>query len=196
MGVIEPELPKLAKLLKKKQHPRALDVGCGIGRHVSYLAREGLDIYGLDISSKAIAQAEKLLKKAGLRAHLSVGDMFQPLRFVDGFFDAVLGTRAIHHGYARQVRRTIGEMNRVTRKGGYIFLQVPRWSRGVRVLNPGVVKAEPATLIWSRGDETGVPHHHFTKGRLLHRFRNFEILELHSKIDHYGGWCLLARKRR
>jgi SAM-dependent methyltransferase len=195
MGIVEPELPKLVGLLKRKRRPRALDVGCGIGRHVSYLAGEGIDTYGFDISRKAIAQAERLLKRAGLRAHLSVGDMFQPFPFESGFFDAVIGTRSIHHGYASQVKRTISETNRVTRKGGYVFVQVPRWSRGKKVLNPGVVRAEPTTLVWSRGEEAGVPHHHFTKDRLLHLFGDFEILELHSKTEHYGGWCLLAQKR-
>lgn len=195
-GVIEPELPNLVKLLKKRRHPRALDVGCGIGRHVSFLASKGIDTYGFDISRKAIAQAEKLTKKAGLNVHLSVGDMFQPFPFKSGFFDAVLGTRSIHHGYAKQVRRTIGEMERVTREGGYIFVQVPRWSKGRRVLNPGVSKVEPTTTISSRGDEAGIPHHAFTRERLLRIFSNFEILELHFKTDHYGGWCLMARKTR
>jgi SAM-dependent methyltransferase len=195
MGVVEPELPMLVKLLNRKRRPRALDVGCGIGRHVSYLAIKGVDTYGFDISRKAIAQAERLLKKEGLKAHLTLGDMFQPFPFESGFFDAVIGTRAIHHGYASQVKRTISEMNRVTRKGGYVFIQVPKWSRGEKVLRPGVVKVEPTTLIWSRGDEARVPHHHFTKEKLSRLFRGYEILELHSKTEHDSGWCLLARKR-
>jgi len=192
IGTVEPELPVLVKLLGRRRKPRALDVGCGIGRHVSYLARAGIDIYGFDISRKAIALAERALEGAELNVHLSVGDMFQPFPFKDGFFDAVMGTRSIHHGYTKQVGRVIGEMNRVTRKGGYIFLQVPSWE-GRKI--PGVVEVEARTTVSSRGAEAGIPHHHFTKATLLRAFANFEIVELHCKTRHYGGWCLLAKKR-
>lgn len=193
-GIVEPEIPTLVELLKAKQHPRALDVGCGLGRHALYLAKEGIETYGFDISRRAIEQANRLAAEAGLRVNLSIGDMFQRFPFGKGYFQAVIITKTIHHGYAKQVYGAIGEIDRVTQRGGYIFLQVPKWPPNEEAKNQRATRVEPTTLIWSTGEDAGIPHYHFTKAKLLNLFRNFEILELHSESNHYHGWCLLARK--
>jgi SAM-dependent methyltransferase len=182
-------------LLKRKATARALDVGCGIGRHVAYLARNGIDTYGFDLSEKAIAEAETLLKKEGVKAHLSVGDMFKRFPFGNGFFDAVVATRTLHHGYLREIKRAIREIDRVVSDGGYVFVQSTLWSKGDKIQNPKAVEVEPRTLIWSDGEEANIPHHFFTKEELILSFENYEILNLHAKTEHYGGWCLLAKKK-
>lgn len=191
---MEPELIELVRLLKHRTKPRVIDVGCGTGRHVAYLARHGIDAYGFDLSETAVAEAEKLLEKEKLPSHLWVGDMFKRIPFEDGYFDAAVSTRAVHHGYIRQVRSSILEMDRVVRKGGHIFIQSPIWLKGEKVQNPKALQVEPGTLVWSEGEEAHVPHHHFTKEELLQPFKNYRILKLHSRTSHYDGWCLLARK--
>ena len=54
---------------------KILEVGCGPGANIWYLAREGFDVYGIDGSSTGIAKAQAFLKKENLNAHLSIGDV-------------------------------------------------------------------------------------------------------------------------
>src|SRR3989338_7978115 len=52
----------------KKDAKRVCDVGCANGSHAAFLAELGYDVYGIDISSKAIEIANEWLKNKGLKA--------------------------------------------------------------------------------------------------------------------------------
>src|SRR5208282_4519096 len=53
-----------------------LEVGCTAGAYTMFLAREGYDITGLDISSESIAAARVVARDLGLRsAHFLAGDV-------------------------------------------------------------------------------------------------------------------------
>ncbi len=51
---------------------RALDLGCGSGVHVAFLAREGFSVRGADISPVGIANTRQRLNGEGLTAELEV----------------------------------------------------------------------------------------------------------------------------
>ncbi|MBL4688660.1 MAG: methyltransferase domain-containing protein [Nannocystaceae bacterium] len=52
---------------------RALDVGCGSGLEACWLAGQGYDITGVDLSTTAIARAERRARDAGVSATFAVG---------------------------------------------------------------------------------------------------------------------------
>ncbi len=56
---------------------RALDLGCGTGTNVIYLARHGFEVIGVDISSRAIGKARHKIEQAGQspKAHVYAGDV-------------------------------------------------------------------------------------------------------------------------
>ena len=60
-----------------------LDVGCGPGRHASYLARSGMSVLGVDVCAAAVTRA-----RTGRVAALQT-DVFQPLP-AEGRWDAAL----------------------------------------------------------------------------------------------------------
>jgi SAM-dependent methyltransferase len=197
-GTVEPEIPKLGELLWENDASRILDFGCGTGRHVIYFAKKGFDVYGFDASETAIERAREVLKSENLFADLRVWDMTKPLPYETGFFDAVLVLKVMHHTYMDNIKRIVKEINRVLKKGGFLFLQVPAFSNkqilewkqeGLNLEEP-----EPRTYVYSRGEEKGIPHHHFEKGELLGLFKNYNIEEIHCATDHYRGYCLIARK--
>jgi len=64
-GVTPPEL--VAFVESEGRTPgRALDLGCGTGTNVVYLARHGWDARGVDFSPRAIALARRRARDAGL----------------------------------------------------------------------------------------------------------------------------------
>ena len=54
-----------------------LDVGCGTGRHAVELARAGLQVTGIDISSGMLREARKAAAAAGVRVELVEADATQ-----------------------------------------------------------------------------------------------------------------------
>ena len=68
---------------------KAIDLGCGTGDNVIYLAQNGFDAVGVDLSSRAIAQAQEKAQTAGVSPTFVTGDVTD-LREVEGPFDLVL----------------------------------------------------------------------------------------------------------
>ena len=167
-------------------------------RHVIYFASIGFEVYGFDASETAIKRAREVLKSENLFADLRVWDMTKPLPYKHIFFDAVLVLRVMHHTYIDHIKRIVNEIDRVLKKDGYLFLQVPAFSHEetLKWRQKGLKCEEPEyrTYVYSEGEEKGIPHHHFTKKELLRLFENYNIEEIHCATEHYRGYCLIARK--
>lgn len=72
--------------------PRALDLGCGLGRHVVFLDELGCEAWGLDHSTTAIEQGRSWLAQRGsphLSERLVVGDA-TTMPWPDGHFHFVV----------------------------------------------------------------------------------------------------------
>jgi SAM-dependent methyltransferase len=69
---------------------RALDLGCGSGANVRYLAQRGFDAVGVDFSRTAITQAEDAARAADVDAAFIVADITKPVPGLGGPFDLIL----------------------------------------------------------------------------------------------------------
>jgi SAM-dependent methyltransferase len=101
---------------------RLLEIGCGPGANLWFLAREGFPVFGLDGSDTAIAQARARLDREvpGWSGELVVGDM-GALRFADETFDAVIDNDAICCNSWESSQAIYAEAWRVLKKGGKLF---------------------------------------------------------------------------
>lgn len=68
---------------------RVLDLGCGSGVHTLFLAREGFDAYGSDISPVGVANTRARLGDAGCTAALRVGSV-DAIAWPDNHFDTLI----------------------------------------------------------------------------------------------------------
>jgi ubiquinone/menaquinone biosynthesis C-methylase UbiE len=73
---------------------RILEIGCGTGNNLWFLAREGFDAAGIDSSETAIAYATKRFEEEGLTADIRLGD-FHDLPWPDDSFDMVIDRAAL-----------------------------------------------------------------------------------------------------
>jgi tellurite methyltransferase len=117
------------QLLRGRIRPgmRVLDAGCGGGRNLVYLLREGFDVYGVDEDPAAIARVRQLA--ARLAPALPPGNFrvepLERLTFPDGFADAVLSSAVLH--FARdeaQFDAMLRESWRVVAPGGLFFCRL------------------------------------------------------------------------
>jgi SAM-dependent methyltransferase len=108
---------------------RVLDVGCGTGALAGRLADRGYDVVGVDPSEGML----EVMRARHPRVE-AVGASGTALPFDDDRFDLVLTVAALHHvAEPEAVRRTLGEMTRVSRPGGRILIwdhnpRNPYWS--------------------------------------------------------------------
>jgi len=166
-------MPEIAERLRRQGCRRVLDLGCGSGRHVVYLAQQGFRMTGLDNSPTALSMSREWAVAEGLAAGLVRADMRVPLPVPSAAFDALVSTQVIHHALLATVRRTAAEIGRVVRPGGMLYVTVP--------LEPDpedeFEAIEAGTLVPVTGSERGLPHHFFTPDELRSVLPAFRFLE-------------------
>jgi tellurite methyltransferase len=107
---------------------RVLDAGCGGGRNLVYLLRQGVDVWGNDASADAIEAVRRLA--SSLSPTLPVTERFrlepaEHMTFGDAEFDVVLSSAVMH--FARDEAHwdaMLREMWRVLRPGGLFFARL------------------------------------------------------------------------
>lgn len=130
---------------------RVLDAGCGGGRNLVYLLREGYEVFAVDASGEAVEQVRAMA--AALAPGLDRGnfrvEVIEALSFPEASVDVVISNAVLHFARdERQFEAMLGAMWRVLRPGGLLFCRLgstigmpPEWSvRGLggrRFLLPG-----------------------------------------------------------
>ena len=155
---------------------RALDLGCGVGRHALLLAEHGLEVEVLDGSPAGLAVLRETAAARGLTVGLHEGNA-DALPFSDESFDYVLSWNVIHHGTLGDVGRRLGEIWRVLKPGGLFHGTVlPTRDSNYRL---GRVIA-PDTFVIDRVEAEGHPHFYCDPATLLGLLAGFELMTLSS----------------
>jgi SAM-dependent methyltransferase len=158
---------------------RLLEIGCGPGANVWFMAREGYSVSGIDGSKIAIERAGDRLRAEGLAADLRVGDMAM-LPFADASFDAVIDVGSVQHNRVSDQRRIVSEALRVLTPAGRFFgimLASGSWGEGSgREVDPGTFDEMTA------GPAVGCG--------ITHYFTEKDLAEL------FGGFASVSYERR
>lgn len=106
---------------------RVLDAGCGYGRNIVYLLREGAEVFALDQDAEGIEHVRRLSVslETGLPAeNFHVGSI-ERMPFADGFADVVLCSSVLHFARGDEhFRSMLAELWRVLRPGGMLFCRL------------------------------------------------------------------------
>lgn len=101
-----------------ESYPRSIDLGCGTGANVVYLAQEGFDSHGVDFSEVAIAKARRRAATAGVRASLVVGDLTAPsIPRIEGPFDFLVDFGTLDDLRGEKRRAMASTITRLSRPG-------------------------------------------------------------------------------
>ncbi len=106
---------------------RVVDAGCGYGRNLVYLLREGCEVFALDADPEGVAHVRQLsaMLETGLpAANFQVGAI-EKMPFPDGLADVVICSSVLH--FARDMqhfRAMLTDLWRVLRPGGMLFCRI------------------------------------------------------------------------
>ena len=93
------------------------DLGCGPGQIARYLHRQGVQTLGVDLSSKMVAEAQRLNPEI----HFHQGDMLS-LPDADNSWGGIAAFYCIIHIPREQIVNALREMKRVLKPGGPLLL--------------------------------------------------------------------------
>jgi SAM-dependent methyltransferase len=151
---------------------RALDLGCGTGTNVRYLAGRGFEVVGVDLSRLAVEQARaKLADVPGVT--ILEGDVSRLSALgIEGLFDYILDIGCFHGLRRLERERYANEVAGVARRGATLMMFA--WAR--RGLG---------------GLFTGVRH-----GEIRRRFEpGFDLVRVLAGTDPPGAaWYYLRRR--
>jgi len=147
----------LAERWSKAWYKRLLDFGSGLGRHSVFFAKKGFDVSSFDLSAEGIAHLNNWAEREGLTIDTSVADMTE-IPYDDNSFDCLFAYHVIFHTDTPGMKRIMGEIKRVVRPGGEIYVTfLPK--HGVRFNDPRYPKIDENTILEIEdGPEKDVPH--------------------------------------
>ena len=132
--------PEVVKFTEQHSPGRALDLGCGTGTNMIYLAKRGWETVGIDFSPKAIRVAQRKVKHRNYNSHFLVDDVTR-LRKVSGSFDFILDMGCYHNLDSVEQKSYIKNVDRVLNPGGHYLLYV-FFRPSEASTRPGVVEAD------------------------------------------------------
>jgi SAM-dependent methyltransferase len=142
---------------------RALDLGCGTGTNVIYLARHGWEAVGVDFSPIAIQQARQKAKDIP-GATFVEGDVSQLSQLgIKGPFDFVLDIGCFHGLPAHSRQTYVQEVGRVTRPGALFMIWAIASDR--KPFLPGVPAMQNKEIAERFGQDFTLEHVQQGKGR-------------------------------
>ena len=105
---------------------RVLDAGCGGGRNIVYLLRNGYSVSGNDANAAAIEQVRRLAETlAPGRSHDFRVEPIERMSFADLSFDVVIASAVLHFARdAAHFETMLRQIWRVLKPGGMFFARL------------------------------------------------------------------------
>ena len=117
----------------RRENVKLLEIGCGPGANVWFLARERFSVSAIDGSPTAIRLAKERLAAESLTAELRTGD-FTDLPWADNSFDGVVENVSLYANRWAAIQQALREVRRVLKPSGVFlcsFFTTKTWGYGL-----------------------------------------------------------------
>jgi tellurite methyltransferase len=112
--------------LKDEKNLKILDIGCGQGRNLLYLALSGHQLTGIDINETAIQKINEIAQKESiLNIKTRLHDLHQPLSLQNDSYNVVLSLVSLQFLEENRVHSLLTELQLTTATGGLHFFVFP-----------------------------------------------------------------------
>ncbi len=180
-------IPRIADELKKNGAKKVLDLGCGSGWLAVYLARQGFEVVGVDVSAQAINLANTWASQEDLKISFDVADASQ-LQYHAGSFDAVVANSIFEHFPIKQAQQLTDKVYSMLKDGGIFIGCFDKVGSG-----PGeYYTLEDGTHVYTDKARKGMMLRRYELDELQDLFKAFKTME-NDEVDG-GSIFLVANK--
>lgn len=102
----------------KIQPCQIIDLGCGVGNYISYLATKGFDSTGLDISISAIEIAKETARSKGVKCNFIVGNVIEFDFQIPELFECAYDWEVLHHVFPKDRNKYITNVAKLLKPNG------------------------------------------------------------------------------
>ncbi len=173
---------------------RVADVGCGTGRHSTWLAGAGALVDAYDCSAGMMAKAREKLAGAGVRFHEY--KLPTPLPAVDDTFDVALLALVADH--LEDLTTPLREIRRVVKPGGRVVVTVLHPAMNLLGVTARFTDPDSGREVRVRAFEhtfgdyvTAVLGAGLNIDEIVERNATAEIAQCVPRMEKYVGWPLL-----
>jgi len=112
----------LEEYVKNSRNYKILDLGCGDGANLRWLANFSNDLYGTDYNFLRLVRAEKNMEKEGIHVKIFLTEIMA-LPFEENSFDIVFFNHVIEH--INDDLQALRNIYKITKKGGLVIIGTP-----------------------------------------------------------------------
>jgi SAM-dependent methyltransferase len=114
-----------SKKISESFRPKSkiLDIGCGSGRDLAYLATQGHDCYGVDAANEFVVISQKIHPE--LKGRITCSSLPSLIPPFNGGFDAVLCSAVLMHIEVKHLMAAAASIRRCLNTRGRILYSVP-----------------------------------------------------------------------
>lgn len=185
-----PEVYYLNENWKSKNFKSILDVGCGLGRNALFLAKNGFDVSGFDLSEVSVKETLKKANEQNIKlGKFVVADMLE-FPFEDNSFDALLAMNVISHTDLEGFKKILSEIKRVLKPSGEAYFTIGS-KESFWFKNPKCTYVDENTRIRIEdGPENGIPHFYIDDEDCFKLFGDFGIVKIQNvrELTQYGNF--------
>ena len=168
---------------------KVLEVGCGNAYTLARYAEQGASVFGIDISSSAIAISRKRFALLGLEGDFRAGNA-ERLPYPDDFFDCICSMGVLHH--VPDTPAAVAEIHRCLKPGGRVIVMMYyRNSIAYRLGFPLLARRSGRSVqtVVNEVDGVGNPKGDvYSRSELRTLFRDFVGLE--TSLHLFQPWML------
>jgi cyclopropane fatty-acyl-phospholipid synthase-like methyltransferase len=169
---------------------RCIDLGCGMGNYSIYLANNGFDVTGIDISLSAIGIARDNAQGKGVQCDFIVADVLYAGDQIQSRFDFAFDWEVLHHVFPQKRKRYVESVFSLLNPGG-TYLSVCFSDKDPQFGGKGKYRHTPLGT-----------HLYFSSEHELHRlFKGFfRIVDLNTieiagkKSSHSANYAFMEKR--
>jgi SAM-dependent methyltransferase len=174
-------------ILELSRQPKALDLGCGVGRQTVLLQEFGFNSFGVDISQVALDKAKETSKALGYEMEKNFIHLKKiQLPFDDDFFDIGISDSVLDSMNFSFARQYMLELDRTVKSLVYLNL--------ISSDSSGVSEAEDVLVEEKHEEGTIQCYYDIKRVKELIKDTRFEIIQLNlNKVENLINNTLSAR---
>ncbi|GKX30882.1 hypothetical protein SH1V18_33620 [Vallitalea longa] len=162
------------KYFSKYNVKRVCDIACGFGTYSAILSANNYEVYGSDISKRAIKITKDIMENINLDYKNYKNCNVTNILFNDNMFDAIIAHSVLDHITYEDTKTAIKEFSRITKPNGIIYISFDSVEAEDKAIAHDTL--DDGSMIYTEGKRKGMIFRQYTDEEIKRLLSKYEIL--------------------